>query len=280
MLFIIFIFIFGLIIGSFLNVVILRYGADESFSKGKSKCLKCGKTLKWFELIPVLSFIIQKGRCRTCQSKISWQYPIVELLTGIIFALVFLKIWNLEFVWKLEIVNLMPDYLLLFGIIFYWWTIFSFLIVISVYDIRHQIIPNEFVYPLIIISLFAPIFQVWNLEFVWKLEIGNFKILLSYILSGFALYSFFALLWLVSLGRAMGYGDAKLALAMGFFLGPFKSVIAFLFSFWFGAAFGISLIIFSKGKIGLKSQIPFGPFLALGAFLAFLAEINIFQILL
>src|SRR3989338_4512275 len=123
MLFIISIFILGLIIGSFLNVVILRCGTGKSILKGSSRCPNCEKKLSWRELIPVLSFIIQKGRCRTCQSKISWQYPIVELLTGIIFALVFLKIWNLEFVWKLEIVNLMPDYLLLFGIIFYWWTI-------------------------------------------------------------------------------------------------------------------------------------------------------------
>src|SRR3990167_11117895 len=88
------IFIFSLTIGSFLNVAILRYGSKESILKGKSRCFNCGKNLKWRELIPVFSFIFQKGRCRTCQSKISWQYPAVELITGTVFFLTALKIFN------------------------------------------------------------------------------------------------------------------------------------------------------------------------------------------
>lgn len=122
-----FVFIFGTIVGSFLNVVILRYNSGESIIKNSSKCFSCRERLKWYEMIPVLSFIFQRGRCRHCKSKISWQYPIVELLTGLVFLLIFLK-------FQFTLVTS------------YYFVVFSILIIISVYDLRHQIIPNLLVY--------------------------------------------------------------------------------------------------------------------------------------
>jgi leader peptidase (prepilin peptidase) / N-methyltransferase len=225
-----FIFILGTVIGSFLNVVILRYDTGESIVKNRSRCFSCKKVLKWFELIPVISFIVQRGRCRQCQNKISWQYPLVELLTGIIFLLIF---------------QLTRYSLLVTG---YYFAIFSLLIVIAVYDLKHQIIPDKFVYIFDILALF---------------QIRNF-------LAGLILFAFLGLIWLLSKGRAMGFGDAKLALGMGWLLGAASGVLAMVLSFWAGALAGIFLLIFFRKDYGLKSKISFGPFLVLGTIIAFL----------
>ena len=144
------IFIFGTIIGSFLNAVILRMNTGESIVKGRSRCFSCGKKLSWQELIPVFNFIAQRGKCRGCGSKISIQYPVVEFITGIIFLLTFLKLQN-------------TDYLILTT--GYHFIIFSLLIVISVYDFRHQIIPNKLVY-LFNFLAFLNLFQVSSFKFI------------------------------------------------------------------------------------------------------------------
>jgi len=274
----IFVFIFGAIIGSFLNVVILRYNTGESVVYSGSRCLSCGKKLTWQELIPIFSFLIQKGRCRQCGSKISWQYPIIETITGIIFVSVVYKIFNFQF----SISNQFSifNFQSIFSLIFFW-LIFSLLIIISVYDIRHQIIPNKFVYTLIILSLVSIFldFGHWNLFRNWDLEIRN-SALLSRILSGIGFFVFFALLWLVSRGHWMGLGDAKIALASGWLLGPIGGLIALFMSFWLGAIFGVFLLLFAPKKFKLESRIPFGPFLALGTLIAFLFGNNILQIYL
>lgn len=135
----IFIFIFGAIIGSFLNVVILRYNTGESVVYSGSRCFSCGKKLTWSELIPIFSFLIQKGRCRQCKSKISPQYPIVELITALVFCAIF---------WKL---NHQFDFYSVPSAA-YWLAVFGSLIVISVYDFRHQIIPDKIVYLLIFLA--------------------------------------------------------------------------------------------------------------------------------
>lgn len=122
----IFHFIFGTIVGSFLNVVVLRYNSSFSIY-GRSGCPSCGKTLTWFELIPILSFFLQMGRCRVCGSRISLQYPLVEALTGVLFLFIFLKGLPAAFT-------------------FYMFVISSLLVAILVYDIRHKIIPDGLVY--------------------------------------------------------------------------------------------------------------------------------------
>jgi len=236
-----FIFILGSVIGSFLNVIILRYDTGQSVIKGRSQCSNCQKKLKWYELIPLLSFLIQKGRCRSCKSKISIQYPIVEILTGIIFLLIFSAQGGQFSIFK----------------IVYFWVVFSLLIIIAVYDLKHQIIPDIFVYLFIF-------FAFWNLGFDWNLKIGIWNFL-----AGIIFFAFFGSIWLVSRGNWMGLGDAKLALGIGWLLGLFKGILALLLSFWTGALIGIFLLFFFKKEYNLKSRIPFGPFLILGIIIAF-----------
>ncbi len=245
------VFLFGAAIGSFLNVVIFRYNSGESALKGHSRCFSCGKKLSWYELIPIFSFLVQRGKCHGCGSKISLQYPAVEILTGLLFALIYLKFFNNPL--------LITYYLLLI----------TLLIVIAVYDLKHFIIPNKTVW---LFNALAFVFLFFN--------VSSFKFQVLGLLSGLSFFAFFALLWLVSRGRWMGFGDAKLALGMGWVLGPAKTVVAFMFSFWIGAIIGIILLIFQKSKYGLKSQIPFGPFLVIGFLIALFIDFNLLDCLI
>lgn len=229
--FFIFIFIFGLAVGSFLNVIICRLETKESIIKGRSHCPKCGAVLKWSDLIPLLSFLIQKGRCRYCRENISWQYPLVELATGLVFLAVFnfqFPIINFQSIVNFQILNL-----------FYYFAITSFLIIIFVYDLKHYLIPDKIVFPAILIAL-----------------IFNWSNILSAILAS----GFFLSLVLISKGKWMGLGDVKLAGLMGLVLGWPNILLALFLAFMSGAIIGISLMM--AGKKSLKSQIPFGPFLA------------------
>lgn len=240
-----FVFIFGTIIGSFLNVVIARYNTGESVFKGRSKCFSCSKTLSWYELIPVFSFFFQRGKCRKCGSKISIQYPIIEILTGVIFTLIWLSTWRLS----LQVEG---------GLVFlaiYFWTIFSLLIVITVYDFYHQIIPNGLVYAFITLSFLSLSF-ISQRNFLWDF------------LAGIIFFLFFASFWFFSKGKWMGLGDAKLALGIGWLLGLWVGLASIILSFWLGAIVGL-FFLFSK-RLGLKSKIAFGPFLVIGTFVGFL----------
>ena len=234
------VFIFGLAAGSFINSVTLRYNTGEKVTRGRSRCFNCAKNLRWFELIPLLSFLFLRGRCRSCRSKISWQYPAVEILTGILFLLVSIK-WSSGDHYEI-------------GILAYWLIVCSILIAIAVYDARHKIIPDSFAYSLLAVSLAG------NLIF--------FKINLVGLALSIAPALFLASLWYFSGGRWMGLGDAKLMSGGGVFLGFPSAIWAMVLSFWAGAAVGISLLLSNSG-VTLKSEIPFGPFLVLGILLAF-----------
>src|SRR3989339_1911167 len=244
----VFVFLFGAVVGSFLNVVILRLNTGQSIVSGRSKCFTCAKKLKWRELLPIISFVFLRGKCSACKTKISWQYPLVETMTGIIFVLLFQQS---------QISNLKTQNFLDFG---FWILIFSFLIIIAVYDYRHQIIPNLFVWIFNGLA-FAGLFFALG---------GGFRILnWNNLLAGFMLFAFFALLWGVSKGRWMGFGDAKLALGIGWLLGINKGIAAVTLSFWVGAVVGVLLIYLNKSKYGLKSSIAFGPFMILGTAVSF-----------
>ncbi|MEK7480641.1 MAG: prepilin peptidase [Patescibacteria group bacterium] len=243
------VFLLGLIVGSFLNVVIVREGTGKSVFKGRSRCFACGHVLAWYELIPLVSFVIQKGRCRACSAKISWQYPIVEFLTGLIFVGIW---WKAQQNFQFSIFNFQTIFYFLFSI---------FLILIAVYDFRTKIIPDRFVYPLIVLGFFYSIFIAYHLP-------SPIPHIFNDMLAAVSAAGFFALLWLISRGRWIGFGDAKLTLGLGFFLGWPLILEALLFAFWSAALVGIVLMI-GKGY-SRKSEIPFGPFLALGAFAAFL----------
>lgn len=267
------IFIFGLLIGSFLNVLILRYNTGESVVKGNSKCFACGKKLKWQELVPILSFIFQKGRCKKCGSKISFQYILIELLTALVFVFIYEKITGFYeggflnsiqsfrlFYYPFKFIPNIQDAML----IIIAWIFFSVLISISAYDARHKIIPNAFSLAAAATSL------IYAAASSYKFK--NIDIIFDNILSGIIFSLIFLSISFISKEKWMGYGDGKLAFSLGIFLGPLKSGLAALFSFWIGTVFGIIILILSQKKYSLKSEVPFAPFLAAGAFLAFLLE--------
>lgn len=251
------IFIFGLLVGSFLNVVIFRAPKKQSFLRGRSKCPKCQKKLNWYELIPVLSFLFLGGKCSRCEAKISWQYPLVELLVGILFLLS-----GSYFIKFIEADICQWNFFVIFNFIFLMY-IASVLFLTFIYDLKYYIILNKVVYPSILISLAA-----------LALNTFYFKntLLFPYLCSGLIGASigggFFFTLILISRGRWMGMGDAKLAVFMGLILGWDKMLCALLLAFVSGAIVGISLILLGKKK--MKSEIPFGTFLSLASFISLL----------
>lgn len=239
LLLVIIIFCLGLVVGSFLNVVIIRGQKGETL-RGRSHCGRCNEILSWRELVPLASFLVQKTRCRHCKTKISWQYPLVELACAVAYVVGF---WTLvsEGLW----VNVQPLALagLAIGI--------PAALVILVSDLRFQTIPDGATIILGIIGFGAILFR----NALWY-DIGA-ALLVAVILGG---------LWLVSHGRWMGFGDVKLILATSLILGFPASIAAFLFSFWSGGIIGILLIL--SGKRRLNQRIPFGPFILLGSGLA------------
>ena len=230
----------GLVIGSFLNVVILRGARGEGLG-GRSQCDACGVRLRPGELIPVMSFLWQKARCRSCGAALSWQYPLVEAGTALAFIL--LAVGFLSFAgagWR-------PT--LLFFLAF---PAVAALIVLLVSDFRFQILPDGATATLLFFSLAAGIAR------------GT---LVVDTIAAFASALFFGALWFFSRGRWMGFGDAKLVLATSLAVGFPASIAAFLFSFWLGGIVGIVLL--TLGKKDLQSRIPFGPFIIAGSIAAY-----------
>jgi prepilin signal peptidase PulO-like enzyme (type II secretory pathway) len=250
-------FILGLIIGSFLNVVIIRLNTGKTFG-GRSMCMSCHKKLSWIELIPLFSYLFLLGRCKKCKAGISVQYPLIETLTGFVFALTFLKLQNLFFF----------DPLIFSFTYSYYVALFALLIVISVYDIKHKIIPDE-------LSLIFGVLAFIGLFFFQDHVFMPHMPTAFEFAAGLVVAFPFALLWLVSQGRWMGLGDAKLALGLGWLLGLYPAITALVFSFWIGAVAGVGLLIFSK-KYRFKSEIPFGPYLALATLLVFFFDLHLF----
>ena len=217
--------------GSFLNAVIYRLDSGESIVKSRSHCPKCGHVLAWYELVPIFSFVIQGGKCRECKSNISWQYPLVELATAILFVLVLYH--NLPLLYTL--------------------TISSLLIVIFVYDLKHYIIPDKIIYPAILVSgIFVWQHTTYNIQYTIYAAIGASV--------------FFAAMFFASRGKWMGFGDVKLAFFMGLFLGWPDILVGLFAAFMLGGIIGMGLIV--CGKKTMKSQVPFGPFLVTGTFIA------------
>jgi leader peptidase (prepilin peptidase) / N-methyltransferase len=264
-------FVLGTIIGSFLNVVVARIGTGEGFL-GRSHCPKCMHTLVWRELVPIISFCIQRGRCIECGKPISFQYPFVEIVTGLVFVLVY-SVFGLD------------GTLFGAGEVALYLVLSSILIAILFYDLKHLIIPNPLVYLFTVLS-FTALFV--------NFDAGVFVLPSFYALvAGPLLFLPFFSLWFFSGGRWMGLGDGKLALGMGFSLGLFGGVSALLWAFWIGAVVALALMVtgrtmsvvseryslpFLNTSLTMKSEIPFCPFLILGwALVAFFGiEIDAF----
>jgi leader peptidase (prepilin peptidase) / N-methyltransferase len=229
-----YIFIIGIILGSFYNVVGLRIPLKKSIVTPRSACTTCSRQLKAYELIPVISYIFQKGKCRGCQSRISPIYPIMELLTGILFATSPLVIgWCGELVVTL--------------------TLISMFMIIIVSDIHYMLIPDK------ILIWFAGVFLLERIFMPlspwWDSLLGA--------VTGFTLLLIIAL---VSKG-GMGFGDVKLYAVLGFVLGVKLVLLSFFLSTLFGAVIGGFALLFKIVK--RKQPIPFGPFIAAGTLTAY-----------
>ena len=256
------IFLSGSAVGSFLNSIIYRLQTGESFLFQRSYCPNCKKILSWQDLIPLLSFLFLKGKCRYCQGKISWQYPLVEIATAVLFLLILNSQFSGTPLGGLSgglISDQFPILNFQFLNFIYLLIVFCFLIIIFVYDLKHYIIPDKIIYPAIIVALVYNIFSF----FIFHL---SFKTFINPLLSAILASAFFLAIVLISRGKWMGWGDPKLAFFMGLLLGFPNILVALFLAFLIGAIIGVGLIIFKKKA--LKSEIPFGPFLVTGTFIA------------
>ena len=260
-----FVFALGLIVGSFLNVVILRMNTGRSVAKGRSACMRCNTTLSWYELIPVFSFLSQKGKCRTCSQHISFQYPLVELVTAIVFMLLYGKFVAHAIIGDASIaagpVGMIVPFVFSCAVA-------SLLIVIFAYDVRHKIIPDGAVYPFIALALLGTVWQAF--------VVPGFSVVQA-IVSGIIIGMPFFGLWFFSKGRAMGFGDVKLALGIGWLLGLSQGFSAIMLAFWIGSIVGL-LLIAMRRSYSMKSEIAFGPFLVIGTFIAGVWGFDILQL--
>jgi leader peptidase (prepilin peptidase)/N-methyltransferase len=240
-------FLFGLIIGSFLNVVVYRIRTAETVL-GRSHCRKCKKTIAWYDNIPLLSFILLKFKCRDCGEKISWQYPLVEFLTGVVFVI----LANQFFVLENSATWFVTGAMLVLS---------SALVVIFVYDILYMEIPSLVLIPAIILAV------VFNFLLDWEKVFPIFwdRALISGFLAGAGAFIFFFCLSFFSREKWMGMGDAYLVILLGIILGWPKILLGLFLSFAIGAIYGIILVGLKKKK--MKSQLPFAPFLIVGTFI-------------
>lgn len=256
--------VIGLIIGSFLNVVVIRKGALAL--SGRSVCLSCSTQIRWYDNVPVLSWFVLRGRCRDCGSRISMQYPIVEAVTGIVFGLLAYGLTQglPNVLQTLSIITILPQAILA-----------ALLLAIAVYDARHTIIPDAWVYAF---DVLAFVLGIWMHPTLWYLFV------LAGITTALPLFT----LWVISRGAWMGLGDVKLAIGMGFFLGPLFGIVAVFLAFIIGAVVSLLVLLplpyyvalYKRGIAGLghtrahftmKSEVPFGPFLVAAFFALWLA---------
>jgi len=240
------IFIFGLSIGSFINAFVFRFKNNLSISKARSICPKCKKQLKWQHNIPLLSFIFLYGKCAYCKQKISSQYPIVELITGILFLISFINVLN-------NFNELLSNYFVI--LVIFYWIVISFLIIIFLYDLKYMLIPDKIsITAIVVIFILQGILILFKNDF--SLLITHYSLLL---LSAIIISSFFLLQFLISKGKWIGGGDIRLGFLMGIILGWPLGLVALFLSYIIGSLTAIPLLII-KNKT-LKSEIAFGTFL-------------------
>lgn len=230
--------------------MVFREVKGDKWFWGRSYCDFCKKRLYWYDNIPLLSYILLKGRCRFCQQKIDVQYPLVEFLTGIEFVWIYFLInSNLMLLSRFE-----GFYSLLLLLV--WLCLGACFLAIFVADIKYQIIPDS----AIIFGMLVSLFKLWaDYRFTGMIDFSVF-------LAGLGAGLFFLFLISITKGKGMGYGDVKLGILVGLILGFPKVVVALFLAFLTGAITGVILIITNKKK--LKSKIAFGPFIIIGFIIA------------
>lgn len=243
----IFSFVLGVCIGSFLNVVIVRLPAERSIV-GFSACPQCGTRIRWYDNIPLLSFLLLRGRCRACGGSISFQYPLIELATGLLFGGSALSLGASSFSTWQEWVYLVMV-----------WLVLAVCVVVTVYDIRYYLVPDAVVIPsVVVVGLLGLVAMTVS---VWMTTVVAGALTYVGILGGVVL---------VTRGKGMGMGDVKLGALLGMLLGFPQSFYAILLSFWVGAFVGIALIVTKKKT--RKDLLPFAPFLIGAAIVVWFAR--------
>lgn len=238
----VFIFLFGTIIGSFLNCLIWRLHKNQGLG-GRSYCPKCRKQIAWYDNIPVLSFLLLRGKCRNCKKSISWQYPVVEVVTGVLFVISFFL--NFEFI-ILNFESIFNYKFLIFNLKD--WFIISVMVIIFVYDLKWYLILDIITLPAVIIIFILNLFIGIN----WP----------GMIFAGLIGGGFFLLQFVLSKGKWIGGGDIRLGLLMGLIFGNLPLLlVALLLAYFLGSIVGVGLILAGKKKWG--SKIPLGVFLSL-----------------
>lgn len=253
-------FIFGLFIGSFLNVVIDRLPRGESVIVGRSHCDMCHHTLAWYDLVPILSFVSLRGKCRYCKKFIGYNYPIIELSTGTLFIITFLALLpHQAYVYHMF---LNWEFILTLGFYLF---VTSALLIIFFTDLWYGIIPDAIEIPLLCITLLHLFFSPQS-------------ILVS-ISSGIASFLLFFFLFLITRGKGMGLGDVKFAFVMGLLLGWPSIVVGLYIAFLTGAAVALILVLVRKKRFH-GGTIAFGPFLVVATFVSEFFGASLWHILL
>ena len=240
------IFAIGLVIGSFSNVCIYRLPRNESIIFPGSHCPHCNQQIKWYDNIPLISYIILQGKCRYCDKKIPRQYPLVEFLNGALYLFLF-------YFYGLQLHTVV------------YMVFCSALIIITFIDLKEKIIPDVISLPFIVLGFL--------LSFVLK-NISPLNSLLGILVGGGSLYLIAIAGTYIFKKEAMGGGDIKLAAMVGAFLGWQLTLLSLFLGFLLGSIIGVIVLIKTKGK---TSDVPFGPFIALGALIALFFGQNIFN---
>jgi prepilin signal peptidase PulO-like enzyme (type II secretory pathway) len=231
------VFVLGAVLGSFVNVVVVRMAAQESIT-GRSHCRSCGRQLTWYHNIPVLSFVFLRGKCAWCRQRIAWQYPLVELGLGLLFAVGAYFMPGGDYIWLAT-----------------FFVLSVYAVALFVFDLRWQVLPDALTLSGAVVLC---IMNLWH-----GVSLANL------LLAALAAAGFFALQYFISRGRWIGSGDIRLGLLIGAALGWPMVVVALVIAYWLGALLGIGLIIFKN--YGIKSHMPFGTVLTVSTLLVYLA---------
>jgi leader peptidase (prepilin peptidase)/N-methyltransferase len=247
--------LFGAIIGSFLNALLYRFNTGLSIARGRSRCMRCGHTLTFFDLMPIISYLGLRGRCRHCGTRISIQYPLIEGIAALV-----------------SVATLLTAPTPLLYVL--WFCTWMTLLFILVYDLRHMVIPwsasgTLAALSLVILFLGSGSFVIPG---IWALMAGPLCALPLFLIS------------LFSGGRAMGWGDGIVMLPLGWLLGLSAGASALMMAFWIGAILGLLLMLFQflgwkgvRSRLTMSSEIPFAPFLVLGAGIAYFLHVDFFS---
>lgn len=252
-------FVLGAVLGSFIEVFVYRFNTGASINT-PSHCLACGRRIRWYELVPVLSYLLLRGRCRTCKARIPWQDFVVETSFGLaVVSLLWLTTSWIEF-----------------GMLV---LVLALLLAIALYDLAHYIIPDAFLGAvagvLMVLTVATTVLRIESV--IWHLlaVVGSFL--------------FFFALWYISDGRWLGFGDAKLAAVLAIPLTPFFALSMIVFSFWIGTIIMLVLIAISYGRFAyttrhldkkyksftIEHKVPFAPFLVLSFVVVYIFHFNL-----